>query len=218
MAIAYDAGSGVNSGSASSHTHSHTTGSGSNRFITIGITLGASRTINSVTYAGVTCVQLVAKTMTYHGGGNMEIWGVYAPAAGANNVVVTLSSATNAQLCVNTFTGVNQSNTIDATGTSHTTTSSSSVSVTTIADNCVLCGISKDDAGGATAGADTTIGGIPNAGSGDHSWYSTTARTPAGSHSLAYSAGGSGQWDSAAVSLAPPPTSRVPLLSLLGVG
>ncbi|MGH7408186.1 MAG: DUF2341 domain-containing protein [Candidatus Methylomirabilales bacterium] len=116
----------------SSLTISHTT-SGTNRLMLVGVSItddgaGGAPSVSSITYNGVG-LSSVGSRATSDSSARIEIWRLVAPATGANNVVVTLSSDPHAMTVgVMTFTGVDQSTPL-GTFASATSDITSSVSV-----------------------------------------------------------------------------------------
>ena len=91
------------------------------------------------------------------------------------------------------------------------------LSFTTVADNCWLYGFGFNDVAAWTAGSNTTLLGV-----GNYSFYTNSAQTPAGSHSLNVNVGGGsfngiGNGASVAPYVAPAATSAF-RRRLLGIG
>lgn len=157
MAIAIDAVSSGHNDPVTSVTYSHTC-SGSNRMLIVLVgSLRHGDTITGVTYAGVS-MTLHAKT-PYTAGQELYMFYLYAPATGANNVVVSANTATNIGSASASYTGVKQTgfpdaqviNTVLGGQTSITTT------VTVATANSWLVGVYQNDVGDFTAGANTFI-------------------------------------------------------------
>lgn len=153
MAIAFNTASmDYTSGSVTSKTASHTCSSGSNRVLLVSVAGNntTSDVITGATYNGVS-MTLIAKHG--HGGGNSRytyLYGLLAPATGANNIVVSASSSTYIFICAADYTGVKQTGLPDAyqTGTGSTNLS---LSVSTTDDNCWGIMISQGYPGPPTA-------------------------------------------------------------------
>lgn len=183
MAIAYDAVTTVQTSATSSLTFSHTC-SGTDRILFVATCANTGSTTTGVTYGGVSMTQVGSVTDI---GPTEYLWYLVNPASGANNVVVTNSGSVTTGSAIS-FTGASQTGQPDATytGTS-TTTSSFSSSITTVADNCfVVCTSRTGNGFTLTGGTNTTIGSQPDGiyfGSCGL-WYSTAAKTPAGSATL----------------------------------
>lgn len=118
MALAFDAvgpnASGQNALAPTSLTWSHTCG-GSNRVLLVGVAVGqasgsdATKTISSVTYAGVAMTSLGVRHSNNQTAGYVQVFGLIAPASGANNVIVTFASApTSAEAGSLSFNGADQ--------------------------------------------------------------------------------------------------------------
>jgi hypothetical protein len=187
MAIAFDAKTGFTfNSSASNITYSHTC-TGSDEILWVGVSIRSTRTVTSVTYNGVAMTQSGSTSGT----ANILNYLFYLtnPATGTNTVSVTQSAADTITSCSASFTGVNATGQPDATSVGGpTTTTSYSQSVTTVADNCFEIMYGDVNSGGAiTAGANTTIANQPEVSfTGAFMAYSTTAQTPAGTATLAF--------------------------------
>lgn len=137
MAIARDNYSGAFlGGSTNSHTISHTV-SGSNRLLLIGSYAGTNgTTVSSMTYAGN------GTTYIDRGKYNANSSWVYvhyqtAPATGANNVVVSFNQNCYKGTVAASYSGVDQTTPINASGnTSTTNTNNLTKSLTSTVDNC----------------------------------------------------------------------------------
>lgn len=138
MAIAYDSSAKSSGSSVSSLTYSHTT-SGTNRilFVSVAYSDGGSRNISSVTYNGVGMTSIYEYTNS-GGSGGLGLFYLIAPATGAHNVVITMSSSTlNLYGESSSYTGANQYLQPDAFNFNKTIGSSgATTNVTTVADNC----------------------------------------------------------------------------------
>ena len=180
MAIAFDAYTGQADNSTTSQTISHTC-TGSDRLILVSfITNNTTDIITGVTYNGVSMTKLKQQAsaspayLAY-------TWGLLNPASGANNVVVSASSASLIWTNVCSYTGVLQSGLPDATsGASNTSDTVWSSTLTTIADNAWH---HTQVRGSATlaASAGTTKRGEPSGGTQSAAFDSGGAITPAGS-------------------------------------
>lgn len=168
MAIAYDNSSEGAVGASTTLTYSHTC-TGSNTFLKVDFRInGASGSVSSVTYAGVSMTQLA----------NVSANGVYTyylinPATGANNVVITTSGSGEITSYSASYTGVKQTSPID----SQNTVGSGSVSDTTVvvattvvASNCWLLGFGAftNSFGSATISSNRT-----DRQAGNHGGYAT---------------------------------------------
>lgn len=189
FAIAYDAiGAGGASSPATSVTYSHTV-TGSNPgiiiMVMIGDVNGGAGTVTGVTYAGSAAAQ--TQTWGPTGGRKMDMWDKTATATGANNVVVSYGNSVYSDVNSLSYSGVDQTN-LEDTSTQSNGASPRTVSITTTADNCWLVGSASDlGTGPATASTGTTSRGTAGAMRiGD----SNGAKTPAGSHSMAWTGSG----------------------------
>lgn len=104
-------------------TFSHTVPTGSNRFLLVQLSCGASAQANSVTFGGtaLTLISRVASTSQ-----KIESWGLIAPSQTTANIVVSLSNTTSVIAKAINFTGVNQT-----TATAKILTASNNNQVTT---------------------------------------------------------------------------------------
>lgn len=170
MTVAFDASSST-SGTAASFTFAHTC-TGTNRFLLVHVslrrTLGVS--VSSVTYAGIDLGAALGFTSNSDDTRRVHIYGLAAPASGANNIVVTLS-ASEAAICGGiSFTEAHQTT---PTGTYASATGASgnaSVTVTSGVDEFVA-DVLSDVSGTWTVGAgqtqrwNTAVGTTTGAGS-----------------------------------------------------
>src|SRR6266446_10378922 len=91
MAITFDAAAGNKVTGATTNTWSHTVTTGqSNKILVVAVDAGVA--INSVTYGGQSLTQLASVTQLNNE--FLQLWYLLAPPTGANNVVVTVASAT----------------------------------------------------------------------------------------------------------------------------
>jgi hypothetical protein len=119
MAVAFDAAA-MADGSGTSLTFAHTVGVGSDRAIVAGMQVyespAGSDCVSGVTYAAVALSELGRVTHATHAG--VELWGLQAPATGANNVVISCSATTDELIGGSvSFTGVDQSTPFGTAGT-----------------------------------------------------------------------------------------------------
>lgn len=188
MAIALDsANAGQGYGAATSFTRSHTC-SGDNRILLVGVWQGSnSDLVTGVTYAGVAMTRVDVQALASGGNGHTYLYYLIAPATGANNIVVSLSSSINGSIQAVSYTGAAQSGQMDssAKGTGGPSASSKTYTTTTVADNCWIVCNSRNDGAIQAAGADTTYRGTYN---GLQFADSNGAKSPAASYSLIYNA------------------------------
>lgn len=117
-AISYDTTS-TTSGVDSSFTFSHSTASNGNRLLIVAISWQSNTvTVSSVTYNSVSMtsvgasIDLTSTDPDIH----TQLFRLIAPSTGANNVVVTFSGSTNAEISSSTFYGVNQTTPLGTLG------------------------------------------------------------------------------------------------------
>lgn len=144
--------------------------------------------VTGVTYNGVSMTQLgqVANNA------NVRIYLYYLinPASGTNNIIVSCSASMDYIETIATYyNGANQTGVPDASvSTGPNTSTSITTTLTTIADNCWLVGMYRNEFGNFTAGSNTTI---RNSTSSQVMADSNSAQTPAGSKSMTLTFGGS---------------------------
>lgn len=218
MAIAYDntTFSDDGGGAVTSRTFSHTC-TGSNLALLVGVegSTVADR-ITGVTYNSVAMTQLSA----YKGSGGrwIYIYGLLAPATGANNVVVSCSPADIIGTTATSYTGVKQSGLPDNIAQSNGAAGlTDAASITPSADNCWVMMFSHGTVI-SSAGANTTL----RANGSGYGWCDGNALVhPAASTTLnivTLDSGNTG-WSNIIMSLAPATASVInPRLALLGVG
>jgi hypothetical protein len=114
MAIAFDA---VTDGYANSTSVSFAhTCTGSDRFLVVGIKLYGDNDITGVTYNGV-AMSHIATALMLSEGNRAVLYGLTAPATGANNVVISRTSSNHIVATAASYTGVNQTGQPEASGT-----------------------------------------------------------------------------------------------------
>jgi hypothetical protein len=121
VAIAFDAATSpaVSATNASSLTFSHTTGGSlSNGFLIVGVSYyKATVSVSTITYNGASLTKVLRNNDGTHAAA-VELWVLPNPAAGANNVIITMTSTVGAGNDIAagaiTLSGVNQSTTVDA--------------------------------------------------------------------------------------------------------
>ena len=199
MAIAFDAVVSNTSTTATSLTYSHTC-TGSNSILFVAHLSNTGDFSTGVTYAGVSMVQISKKQV-----GATSAWtylyALFAPATGANNVVISVSTSTLIYGTSVSYTGVTQSNTMDASATSSISAAALNLStnLTTIANNCWTACYSFNNTNIWVSNSDTIRG--TNAGS---NFFDTNSLiTPAGSKTMTQTVTGSGSSTSHMVSFSP---------------
>ena len=127
MAIAFDANSrGNNNAFHTSLTWSHTC-TGSNLVLIVGTSVesdsapNTAQTVSGITYNGVALTKIISKYITGNTDNGCELWYLIAPSTGANNVVVTYTGQVDGSFGgALSFTGVDQSNPVDTSGSNET--------------------------------------------------------------------------------------------------
>lgn len=204
MAIAFDAATNGGNTPASLLTFAHTC-SGLDRilFIPVGMGSAGGDVVTGVTYAGA-AMTLVDKLNVDGAGTFLYLFVLMAPASGANNVVVSQSSAVSMYGLASSYTGASQTGQPSGSVGKPTTTGTTLAgSTTTVGDNSwpVLAG--QLFSGVISAGADTTSRVI-----GNYEFLMLADRsapvTPAGSSTLNISSTASGVMGMIVTSFAPP--------------
>lgn len=186
MAIAFDAKTGMVTGSGTTISTTHTA-TGSNRIVFVGITIRSTRTITvAPTYAGVAMTQSGSTSGTT--GVTNYLYYLIAPSTTAGaTVTATQNASDNWAMTVISYANVRQTGQPDATSVGGpTTTTSYSQSVTTVRDNCwaVLYG-NATSGSTLTAGSNTIIRNQPEvAFTGAFIIDTNSAKTPAGTDTL----------------------------------
>lgn len=199
MAIAFDSSSAGNATNVSSLTYTHTVVSNSNGVILVGVELvdSNSRTITGITYNGVAMTEISAiSPYTPAGGRYHGMWYLFAPATGANSVVVTLSGAVSNNIVSASlaYTGVLQSGLPDASvktfNASVSSGSSLTATLTSVASSCWLAGFgTNEQSTPTTAGTNTTKRSSSAYGNCFVVGFDSNAARTAGSNSIAFISG-----------------------------
>lgn len=145
MAIARDATSAGDSSGANSTTFAHTN-TGSNLALFVGVMCEDGDNVTGVTYNGVAMTQLLKRTNTR----TYYIYGLKAPATGANNVVISRSTTTGALVGISvSYTGVHQTLSLNHSTASADISAASSFALnttTTVANAWALAFFRADNA------------------------------------------------------------------------
>jgi hypothetical protein len=181
MAIAFDTNA-EGSAVSTSVTYAHTC-SGSDRILFVGVNVeNATEIITGVTYNGVACTQ-INKRINADNDQWTYLYYLIAPATGANNVVISISSSRPLAGRSASYTGVLQSGQPDNNTTSRLESNGASLTnvITSVANNCWHVAMATENAGSnisagtATTKRSATITGI---------FDGNAAITPAGSSTL----------------------------------
>lgn len=205
--IAFDAAS--NSGyqaAASSYSWNHTC-TGSNRYLTVGISmLSLAQTVTSITYNGV-AMTLLGNQNSVSGAARVEMWGLIAPDTGTNLIAVTLSGAIASAGNASSYTGVNQTSPIEAWNSAQATNvgaADATVNVTTVADNDWCVDIVATDDAVITVGAGQTQAGNVTGAGGSGAMSYEGPKTPAGSVTMSWANVGTlATWSIGSIALRP---------------
>jgi len=220
MAVAVDAtGHGNNSTGSTTVSCSVTVGSGSNRYMTILVSIRGAQTVSGITVDGVAATQ-VASARANVTVASADRWYIKNPNSGTITVTATLSASAVAAIGVISFTGVDQTTphgtAVAATGSS----AAPSVTVTSATGEVVVGGFAQK----ASATTTTTAGtgqtkqwDEPNVNSTLNAADST--ENGASSVVMDWSTGiNSDSWAATGLSIKPAATTTIPRLTLLGVG
>src|SRR3990167_5899373 len=191
-AIAFNSSSTGGTGSGTQVTVASGDVSGSDRAVIIAITIGGGDNLNGLSYDGENIFgKMVAKTQYGDYANRCYMFLHSNPPTGVKNVSATVSAANNIYVNIISYTGVLQSDTVNASATKKQSSGTSiSQNVTTTADNAWLVSSVCTVGTSVTAGANTVKRAVDP---GPHSYAgdSNTDQTPAGSYSQAYSWTGS---------------------------
>jgi len=192
----------------SSKTISHTT-SGSDRYLlvyTAALDNGSPEAVAGITYNGVALSFLATS------GIGDELWGLVAPASGANNLVISFSGGTSKSLALSilSFTGVHQSSPIGTPdGRFAADTSPTSVLSGTVSGGVVVggCFVYQNGAAAPTislnSGTQRSSLTIPDSSDGDFALSTGTKSSPSSSINWTLSETPPDVWGTCAVELKP---------------
>lgn len=182
--IAFDSASSSFPASSVTWTQAHTT-AGTDRYLTVFVqTLSVTDDLTGVTYAGAS-MTLANKIQNPHSAGWLYAYSLINPAVGANNIVVSFTTAKVGALAGASYTGCRQLSQPTTSVTSSLANSTTfSLTTTTTTNFEHLIAFTVDNIGSSTAGANTTRTTAFSAGSGQQVFRSTTSQTPAGAKSL----------------------------------
>lgn len=187
--IQFDAASnGGYTAAASSDTWSHTC-TGSNRYLVVGVAMfSLAQTVTSITYNGV-ALTLIGARSSITGACRIELWGLIAPATGANDIVATLSGAIAFAGCASSFTGVHQTSPTEAFSSAQATNvgaADATVDVTTVADgDWTVDIVATDDATISVGSGQTSRNNVTGA-AGSGAMSTEGRKSPAGSVTMSW--------------------------------
>jgi len=194
MAIALDTSVQGPQGTDTSWTWSHTC-TGDDRFLVV-----FAHQVSNLTGATYNGVAMTATSVT----GDVKMFWIVNPASGANDIVVSGSSAYS-RFCSASYTGVDQDSPINVQGgTSPGTVSTITGTLTTTIEDCwILMGMRGN--GTITAGTNTTLRQKPG-GDSQEAYGDSNAARASGSNSCQFN-GTSGTYYSREMAIAPVPVS-----------
>lgn len=186
-AIAANAGGAwTNAGSSvTSFTYAYTCTScaTSNGFLAVFSRRDSSgATMSGATYNGVAMTQAIGSPISGDANDNGYFWYMFGPASGANNIVLSGSSA-NFQTAAASYTGVSQSGLDNHGAEGPTNVNPSTISITTVADNSWILGFMRNGTGTCTPSGT----GVFRTSGNDNQFIedNNAPKTPAGSTTLA---------------------------------
>lgn len=200
MAIAFDAVTNNASVTATSLTYSHTCGTWSDRMLFVWCSTFSWDLVTWVTYWWISMIQ-VWKIKAGNWAAYVYLYCLFAPATWANNVVVSTSSSSTIYSMSTSYTGVTQSNTMDATATSSIASAALnfSTNLTTIANNCWSLCYTVNDTNIFASNSDIRRG--------TNIWWnifdSNSAITPAGNKTMTQTVSWTGNWSVVMASFSP---------------
>lgn len=216
MAITLDnsSQSGTSWASGTSMTWSHTNTAGD--YLVVGLNIPSSDNITGVTYNSVAMTQL-AKYNDTTATRWFYIYGLAAPATGANSIVASFSGS-NATMygAGESLTGCKQTGQPDSSVGGKLSSSPHTESLTTTVDGCWLVGITQGRSP-IGAGSSTTLRKDGTSGTDAGLVDSNGVKSPAGSYSLSVTSSSGGSNGLLIVAIAPPSSSPRSLL-ISGIG
>lgn len=151
--LAFDATSYFNDDVLGTTVSGSHTASGSNRVAIVGVSNNSNAAPTGVTYGGIAMTLIGSKT---NGAFTCSLWGLIAPATGAQTVEATWAGATgNKGLGVVTFTGAHQSTAWGTMASASGSDATATVDATSVIDDFVV-DVMVDDAPTVTVGAGQT--------------------------------------------------------------
>ncbi len=196
-------------GSGATRTLSMVVGSGSDLMLFMAMeTQAGTDPVTGVTFNTVEVMTQEKKLEEIFASGFwLYLYALPNPTVTTANIVAVLGTNSNGFIGAVSYTGVNQSATLDSTVSSTQASGSSfAQAFTTIANNCWTINLIRNDAGGASPTASTgSTQRVSNAGdTGIKIFDSNGAITPAGSYTMNYTSGASTTSNSVGASFAPP--------------
>lgn len=194
-AIAFDAVTSSGLGS-----FSHTTGAGSDRIMLIGIRSGADD-VTAVSYNSSSAT-LIRKQQVGTVDGYVYIWALLAPSTGSNTVSIT--GGTGLTTRVVTYTGVNQSLTLDSeNGQTEAAAVSVSTTVTNVATGSWVVAFMRND--GDFSNHSSGVASTRRGTSGSIAYFDSNGTVTPAANTITYTTPSAGayQWGLIGVSLAP---------------
>lgn len=159
--IAFDAAS--NSGyqtAQSTYSFNHTIGAGVNRLLVVGVAMlsVAGSSVSSITFGGVALTK-IRHDASVSGAIRTELWYLTNPASGTASIAVTLSTGLDSAAGAQSFTGVDQTGSIEANNGASATNvgaADATVNVTTLSPNAWVVDVTGSDDTAITIGASQT--------------------------------------------------------------
>lgn len=221
MAIAVDSVGSIGVLANSSGTLSFNNVAGDLMVVGIAIEVSGAVTVGTCTYAGASLTKASGIQQTAGAPDKqVELWYKIAPATGANNLIVSVSTTADLHIGAVSVTGAHQTTPLNTAGSAVNTSASPSVVLTSTVDGVMFFDIESGEGGVGTVGAGQTKRW--NLGTGGFNTDSSTElQTTAGLGTMSWEVA-STDWAMAAIAIAPaagaPSNTFIGYKSLLGVG
>lgn len=208
----------------STYNIANVTCGGSTRYLIVGVSMlsVAGSSVTSVTHNGVALTPL-GSVSSVTGAVTVALYGLIAPATGAQTVAVTLSTSVDSAASAVCLTNVQQTQPTEAENTNTATNvgaTDATVVITTVTDNALIAAVVASDDTAITASQTSQWNTTGALGSGAGETFSP--QTPAGAKTMGYTAVGAAQtWSIIGVALRPSSASGTAgrqTLTTLGAG
>lgn len=200
-------------GATSSLSWSHAVGSGSDRLLIVGISIRhANRTVNSVTYAGISLSR-----MGFQNSANntcrLELWSLRAPPSGPADITVDISGSADIAAGAASYSGVDQTSPLGGFSSANGTGPYGSLSVSGALDELVMDVVVAPGIGLSLApdGAQETIWNAGTGTAGNNVWGASSSKSGGPSVTMGWSIGAPADWAIGAVTIRPVPTPNIVL-------
>lgn len=206
--ISYDNAVSTQANTVTNSTYSFTVGSCANRVLILGVQFGGSTDVSGTpTYNGVSMTQVGTYSVAGTTFAAVRVYSLVAPASGSHNVSISNTGGANyIYSSIASYCGVDQTTPVETSGTAGPTTNTSlSKSLTTTTSGDWLVGFFSGGSTGASlsAGSNTTFRTTVTGGSWNNIGDTNGPQSPAGTYSIAVSAGASEKLGIFALALKP---------------